>query len=50
VAGIYFGHPGASYFGLGRVGKDQVADYARRRGVSLAAAETWLAANLAYDT
>jgi 5-methyltetrahydrofolate--homocysteine methyltransferase len=50
VAGIYFGHPGASYFGLGRVGRDQIADYARRRGVSAAQAETWLAANLAYQT
>jgi 5-methyltetrahydrofolate--homocysteine methyltransferase len=49
VSGFYFAHPGASYFGLGRVGKDQIADYARRRGVSLAQAETWLAPNLSYE-
>ena len=49
VSGFYFAHPGARYFGLGRVGKDQVADYARRREVPLAQAETWLAANLSYD-
>ena len=49
VSGFYFAHPGASYFGLGRVGKDQIADYAKRRGVTLAQAETWLAPNLSYE-
>jgi 5-methyltetrahydrofolate--homocysteine methyltransferase len=49
VSGFYFAHPGARYFGLGRVGKDQIEDYARRRAVSLAQAETWLASNLSYE-
>jgi 5-methyltetrahydrofolate--homocysteine methyltransferase len=49
VSGYYFSHPGSKYFVVGRVGKDQVADYAKRRGVSLADAERWLASNLDYD-
>ncbi|NQV56418.1 MAG: cobalamin B12-binding domain-containing protein, partial [Rhodospirillales bacterium] len=49
VAGFYFAHPGSRYFGVGRVGKDQVSDYARRRGIPIAQAESWLAANLAYE-
>jgi 5-methyltetrahydrofolate--homocysteine methyltransferase len=49
VSGLYFAHPDARYFNIGRVGKDQVEDYARRRGVSLAQAERWLAPNLSYD-
>ncbi len=49
VAGYYFAHPEARYFGIGRIGRDQVADYAARKGVSLARAEHWLAANLAYE-
>jgi 5-methyltetrahydrofolate--homocysteine methyltransferase len=49
VAGWYFAHPEASYFGLGRIGRDQVADYAERKGWSVAEAERWLASNLAYD-
>ncbi len=49
VSGIYFGNPAARYFGVGRVGHDQVVDYARRRGVDLAEAERWLAPNLAYE-
>lgn len=48
VSGYYFGHPESKYFGLGKIGKDQVADYARRKGVSLAQAEKWLSPNLAY--
>jgi len=49
VSGYYFSHPGSQYFVVGRVGKDQAADYARRRGVALAQVERWLASNLDYD-
>ena len=49
VSGYYFAHPQARYFGVGRIARDQVVDYARRRGVSVEQAERWLAANLAYD-
>ena len=46
VAGWYFAHPEARYFGMGRLGPDQVADYARRAGISLDEATRWLAPNL----
>ena len=49
VAGWYFAHPAARYFGVGRIGRDQVEDYARRKGMTLAEMERWLAPNLAYD-
>jgi 5-methyltetrahydrofolate--homocysteine methyltransferase len=49
VSGWYFAHPDAAYFGVGRVGRDQVEDYARRKGWSLAEAERWLAPNLGYE-
>jgi 5-methyltetrahydrofolate--homocysteine methyltransferase len=49
VSGWYFAHPAAHYFGVGRIGRDQVEDYACRKGMSLAEAEGWLAPNLAYD-
>ncbi|WP_066096348.1 methionine synthase [Xanthomonas massiliensis] len=49
VCGYYFSHPGSQYFVVGRVSREQVADYARRKGVSLAQAERWLASNLDYD-
>ncbi len=49
VSGYYFSHPGSQYFVVGRVGKDQAADYARRKGVPLAQVERWLASNLDYD-
>ena len=49
VAGFYFAHPEASYFGVGRIARDQVADYAKRKGVPVAQAEKWLAPNLAYE-
>ncbi len=49
VSGLYFGHPQARYFSVGRVGRDQVADYAARKGVGLADAERWLRQNLAYE-
>jgi 5-methyltetrahydrofolate--homocysteine methyltransferase len=46
VSGFYFGHPQAEYFGVARVGRDQLEDYAQRRGVELATAERWLRPNL----
>jgi 5-methyltetrahydrofolate--homocysteine methyltransferase len=49
VAGWYFSHPEAAYFGVGRIARDQVEDYARRLGWSLGEAERWLAPNLGYD-
>jgi 5-methyltetrahydrofolate--homocysteine methyltransferase len=49
VSGWYFSHPQSQYFVVGRVGRDQVADYAERKGWPLAEAERWLSANLAYD-
>ena len=49
VAGLYFAHPQARYFNVGRLGKDQVEDYARRKGQSLTETERWLRENLAYD-
>lgn len=48
VSGLYFSHPEAAYFGLGRISKDQVEDYAKRKGMSLEEAEKWLGPNLAY--
>jgi 5-methyltetrahydrofolate--homocysteine methyltransferase len=49
VSGIYLAHPDARYFSVGRVARDQVEDYAARRGVSPAEAERWLRPNLAYE-
>ena len=49
VCGYYFSHPGSQYFVVGRVSKEQVGDYARRKGVALPVAERWLASNLDYD-
>jgi 5-methyltetrahydrofolate--homocysteine methyltransferase len=49
VAGIYLAHPQSRYFNVGRLGRDQVEDYARRKGQSLAEAERWLRPNLAYE-
>ncbi|MDX1577960.1 MAG: vitamin B12 dependent-methionine synthase activation domain-containing protein, partial [Gemmatimonadota bacterium] len=49
VSGWYFAHPESAYFGLGRIGRDQVADYAERCGIELAEAERRLSANLAYE-
>ncbi|WP_234181028.1 methionine synthase [Sphingopyxis sp. NFH-91] len=46
VSGFYFGHPDASYFGVARVGEDQLADYAVRRGVDIETARRWLRPNL----
>ncbi len=49
VSGIYFSHPESRYFGVGKIGRDQVADYASRKGWSLEEAERWLAPILSYD-
>ena len=49
VSGFYLAHPQARYFAVGKLGKDQVEDYARRKGMTLAEAERWLAPYLAYD-
>jgi 5-methyltetrahydrofolate--homocysteine methyltransferase len=46
VSGFYFAHPEASYFGVARIGRDQLEDYAARRGMELAVAERWLRPNL----
>ena len=49
VCGWYFAHPDSRYFGVGKIGRDQVADYAERKAMSIAEAERWLAPNLSYD-
>ena len=49
VSGLYFGHPQSHYFGVGKIDRDQVADYAARKGWDVATAERWLAPILAYD-
>jgi len=49
VCGLYFGHPEAHYFGVGKIERDQVEDYAERKGWSIAQAERWLAPVLNYD-
>ena len=49
VSGWYFAHPQSKYFAVGKIGKDQVQDYAERKGQSVAEAERWLAPSLAYD-
>ncbi len=48
VSGYYFSHPEAHYFSLGKIDRDQVEDYARRKGMSVEEAERWLAPNLGY--
>jgi 5-methyltetrahydrofolate--homocysteine methyltransferase len=49
VSGFYFGHPEAKYFGVGMIGRDQVEDYAQRKGMEIPAVEKWLAPSLNYD-
>jgi len=49
VSGIYLAHPQARYFAVGRIGRDQVEDYAARKGVDVVEAERWLRPQLAYD-
>jgi len=48
VSGYYFAHPEARYYGIGRIDRDQVADYAARKGMSIETVERWLASNLGY--
>jgi 5-methyltetrahydrofolate--homocysteine methyltransferase len=49
VSGYYFWHPQAQYFGVGKIERDQVDDYSRRKGQDLATTERWLAPILNYD-
>lgn len=49
VSGFYFAHPEARYFGLGKIGRDQVEDYATRKDMALATVERWLGPNLNYE-
>src|SRR4029079_9953276 len=49
VSGFYFSHPESAYFGVGKIGRDQVADYAARKGWSLEEAERSLGTSLNYD-
>jgi 5-methyltetrahydrofolate--homocysteine methyltransferase len=49
VSGLYFAHPQAKYFAVGKIGRDQVEDYARRKGLSVEEIERWLSPNLAYE-
>ena len=49
VSGFYFAHPEAKYFAVGKIGKDQVEDYARRKGMDLHTVERWLSPNLNYE-
>jgi len=49
VSGIYYGHPDAIYFGVGKINREQVEEYAVRKGMSMQDAEYWLAPNLGYD-
>jgi len=49
VSGVYFSNPASHYFGVGRIGRDQVEDYAERKGWTIEEAERWLAPILGYD-
>src|SRR5262249_49293258 len=49
VSGLYFAHPDARYFAVDLIARDQVADYAARKGMTIAEVERWLAPNLGYD-
>jgi 5-methyltetrahydrofolate--homocysteine methyltransferase len=49
VSGIYFAHPESRYFSLGKIGRDQVEDYAERKGMSVGEVERWLGPNLGYE-
>ena len=49
VSGYYLGHPDSQYFGIGKISKDQVQDYANRKDMELSLMERWLAPNLAYS-
>jgi 5-methyltetrahydrofolate--homocysteine methyltransferase len=49
VSGWYFNHPDSKYFGVGKIGKDQIEDYAKRKGFTVAETEKWLGPYLDYD-
>ena len=49
VSGLLFGHPRSRYFAVGRIARDQVEDYAARKGIALDEAERWLRPNLGYE-
>jgi 5-methyltetrahydrofolate--homocysteine methyltransferase len=49
VSGLYFAHPESRYFSLGKIDRDQVADYHARKGMTVAEVERWLSPNLNYD-
>ncbi len=49
VSGLYFGHPDARYFGVGKIAKDQIEDYAVRKGLSVEECEKWLQSDIAYN-
>ena len=49
VSGFYFAHPQSRYFSLGKIDRDQVADYARRKGMTVTEVERWLGPNLNYE-
>ena len=49
VSGIYLAHPAARYFTVGRIGRDQIEDYARRKGIGISEVERWLTPNLGYE-
>jgi len=49
VSGFYFGHPESKYFGVGKINKDQIEEYAKRKGKDVAFIEKWLSPNLGYD-
>jgi 5-methyltetrahydrofolate--homocysteine methyltransferase len=48
VSGLYLGHPQAKYFSVGRLARDQIADYATRKRISIEEVERWLSPNLGY--
>ena len=49
VSGWYIGHPDSRYFAVGKIDRDQVEDYAQRKGISVDEAQKWLGPNLGYD-
>jgi 5-methyltetrahydrofolate--homocysteine methyltransferase len=49
VSGWYFSHPGSKYFNVGKVARDQIEDYSRRKSISVESAERWLSSSLSYD-
>ena len=49
VSGLYFAHPASRYFNVGRIGRDQVEEYAKRRDMARKEVEAWLRPNLAYE-